>query len=170
MTSTSGQRTTGRRGVVAVRRVADRLVRRVDRDDGGGQFLRFMAVGGLASVLYGLLFVLTAGAGAQAANLVGALVSSAVANELHRRLTFRAGSRVSWHAAQWEGGGLALLGMMATSAALGWVDTVAPGSGALTQLAIVALVTGAIGLVRFVALRWAFVRSGRAPGRTAVAV
>ncbi|NIH68595.1 GtrA family protein [Modestobacter marinus] len=156
MTSASDQRTTGRVLVVPVHRAADRLVRRLSRDDGGGQFFRFVAVGGLANVLYALLFLLTAGAGAQAANLVGALASSVVANELHRRLTFRAGGRVSWHTAQWEGGGLALAGMVATSAALGWVATVAPGRGALGDLATVAVVTGAIGLIRFVALRWAF--------------
>ncbi|MCZ2816324.1 GtrA family protein [Modestobacter sp. VKM Ac-2984] len=156
MTDTSDQRTTTRGNGSPARRAVERLVHRAGRDDGAGQFLRFLAVGGLANVLYALAFLLTAEAGAQVANLVGAFVSSVVANELHRRRTFRAGGRVSWHAAQWEGGGLALGGMVATSVALGWVDTVAPGSGAVTQLATVALVTGVIGLGRFVALRWAF--------------
>ncbi|MQA34080.1 GtrA family protein [Modestobacter roseus] len=139
-----------------MRRATERLVCRVSSDDGPGQFLRFVAVGGLANLLYALLFLLSAGAGAQAANLVGALASSVVANELHRRLTFRAGQRVSWHAAQWEGGGLALAGMATTSVALGWVGALAPEASPVIGLATIGLVTGAIGLVRFAALRWAF--------------
>jgi hypothetical protein len=76
--------------------------------------------------------------------------------------------------AQWEGGGLAAAGMVATTAALGWFDALAPSSGAAAQLLLVAVVTGAVGLVRFAALRWSFgattharrvVASGLARGR-----
>jgi putative flippase GtrA len=137
-----------------------RLLDRLRRDDGRAQFVRFVAVGAIANLLYGALFVLLADLGSQAANVAGSIASSALANELHRRLTFHAGARVSWQRAQWEGGGLALAGMVATTAALGWFDALAPGSGAVAQLVVVAVVTGAVGLIRFVVLRWV-----RATGR-----
>jgi putative flippase GtrA len=134
------------------RRPAERL-----RGDGAGaQFARFVLVGGVASLLYALLYVLLDGFGDQPANVVGAIASSVLANELHRRLTFHAGERISWFAAQWEGGGLALAGMVATALALGWFDSVTGDDGSLADLAVVAVVTGAIGLIRFAALRWVF--------------
>ncbi|MGR7027538.1 GtrA family protein [Geodermatophilus sp. URMC 62] len=133
-----------------------RLLNRLRRDDGRAQFVRFVAVGAVANLLYGALFVLLADLGSQPANLAGSIASSALANELHRRLTFHAGGRVSWLRAQWEGGGLALAGMVATTAALGWFDALVPGSGAGAQLVVVAVVTGAVGLIRFAVLRWMF--------------
>ena len=128
-------------------------------DDGRAQILRFVAVGVVANVLYAVLFIVFADAGSRPANLVGALASSALANELHRRLTFRAGGRVTWVRAQWEGGGLALVGLGATTVALGWVDAVVPTAGAVTHLVVVAVVTGLVGLGRFVALRWLFAQA-----------
>lgn len=129
------------------------------RDDGRAQFVRFVAVGAVANVLYGALFIAFAGAGSRPANLVGALASSALANELHRRLTFRAGGRVTWVRAQREGGGLALVGVGATTVALGWFDAVAPTAGTAAHLVVVAVVTGLVGLGRFVVLRWSFARA-----------
>jgi putative flippase GtrA len=133
-----------------------RLAERLRGDGARAQFARFVLVGGISSLLYALLYVLLDGFGDQPANVVGAIASSVLANELHRRLTFHAGERVSWFAAQWEGGGLALAGMVATALALGWFDSVAGDDGSLADLAVVAVVTGAIGLVRFAALRWVF--------------
>jgi putative flippase GtrA len=133
-----------------------RLAERLRGDGARAQFARFVLVGGISSLLYALLYVLLDGFGDQPANVVGAIASSVLANELHRRLTFHAGARVSWFAAQWEGGGLALAGMVATALALGWFDSVAGDDGSLADLAVVAVVTGAIGLVRFAALRWVF--------------
>ena len=92
-----------------VRSAGSRLVARMRGDDGAAQFARFVLVGGISSLLYALLFVLLDGFGDQAANIAGAIASSMLANELHRRLTFHAGERVSWFAAQWEGGGLAVV-------------------------------------------------------------
>jgi hypothetical protein len=63
---------------------------------------------------------------------------------------------VSWWTAQWEAGGVALLGILATSVALGWLDAVADADGAAARLLLVCAVTGAIGLGRFAALRWLF--------------
>jgi len=133
-----------------------RLGERLRGDDTAAQFARFVLVGGISSALYALTFVVLGGIGDQPANLVGAIASSVLANELHRRLTFHAGERVSWLAAQWEGGGLAAAGLVATTLALGWVDSVTDETGSLTSIAVVGAVTGAIGLFRFVALRWVF--------------
>ena len=144
------------RASVEVRPAGSRLADRLRRDDAGAQFARFVLVGGISSLLYALLFVLLDGFGDQAANIAGAIASSVLANELHRRLTFHAGERVTWFAAQWEGGGLAVAGMVATALALGWFDSVAGSDGSIADLGVVAVVTGAIGLIRFAALRWVF--------------
>ena len=138
-------------------RVGRRLVRRLSGDDALAQFGRFVLVGGVSSLLYGLLFLLLDGGGDLPANAIGSIASSALANEMHRRLTFRADGRVSWFTAQWEGGGLAVAGILATSLALAWADALFPDTGVFWELTLVAAVTGGIGLVRFVALRWLFV-------------
>jgi putative flippase GtrA len=143
------------------RTLAGRTSERLRRDDGWAQFARFVLVGGLSSVVYAALFVLLEDLGDQTANITGSIVSSMLANELHRRLTFRAGDRVGWWTAQWEGGGVALLGILATSAALGWLDTVTDVDGTVARLTLVGVVTGLIGLGRFVALRWLFVARSR---------
>lgn len=126
------------------------------RDGAAGQFARFVVVGGISSALYAVLFVLLDALGDQPANLAGAVASSVLANELHRRLTFRAGERVSWFAAQWEGGALALAGIVATGLALGWLDALTDSGSAAVRVLLIGAVTGAIGLVRFVALRVLF--------------
>jgi putative flippase GtrA len=133
-----------------------RVVARLRRDDAAAQFGRFVLVGGLASLLYAVVFLCCRGLGDQAANLAGSLLSSMLANELHRRLTFHADGRVGWFTAQWEGGSIALVGIVATALGLGWLDAVTGADDAWERLLLVGLVTGAIGLVRFVALRWVF--------------
>lgn len=148
-----------RRAAVPVDALADRL----HQDDGWAQFARFVLVGGLSTVVYAALFMLLEGLGDQTANITGSIASSVLANELHRRLTFRAGDRVGWWTAQWEGGGVAVLGIIATSVALGWRDAVTDVDGTVARLTLVGAVTGLIGLGRFVALRWLFgARSRRA--------
>jgi putative flippase GtrA len=132
-------------------------VGRVRRDDGTGQFARFVLVGGVSSLVYALLFaVLTTGVGSVGANVLGSTASSILANEMHRRLTFRAGERVDWFTAQCEGGALAGAGIVATSLALGWLTAAVGSTDVVVQLLLVGAVTGAIGLLRFAALRWAF--------------
>jgi putative flippase GtrA len=138
-------------------------VERLGRDDAVAQFARFVLVGGVSSALYALLFIALGSFGDQPANLIGAIGSSMLANEMHRRLTFHAGARISWFTAQWEGGGLALVGMAATALALGWLDAVADDAGSAVRIAVVGAVTGVIGLSRFVALRWVF--APRSPRR-----
>src|SRR4051812_18460980 len=140
----------------AVRSTSRRVLDRLRRDDGTAQFGRFVLVGGISSLLYALVFLACRGLGDQPANIIGAVLSSMLANELHRRLTFHADGRISWFTAQWEGGGLALVGLLATGLALGWLDGATDFDGSAARLLIVGVVTGAVGLVRFVALRWFF--------------
>ena len=149
--------------VDALRRPLLATVRRLERllraDDAPGQFLRFLLVGGVSSAVHAVLFtVLSASAGVVAANVAGASVSSVLATELHRRRTFRAGARVGWLAAQWQGGAVTVTGIAATTTALAWASAVLGPTGLGLQLTLVGAVTGAVGLARFVALRWAFAR------------
>jgi putative flippase GtrA len=132
------------------------LLDRLRSDEAPAQFARFVVVGGLSNAVYALLFLALAGWGDQPAMVAGSVTSSVLANELHRRLTFHAGERVSWHAAQAEGGALVVVGMVLTGLALYSWDAVAGPSGALTDLAVIATVTAVVGLVRFAALRWLF--------------
>ncbi|MCZ2827814.1 GtrA family protein [Modestobacter sp. VKM Ac-2986] len=137
---------------------------RLHQDDAGAQFVRFVVVGGVSSALYAVMFIALGGLGDQTANLVGAITSTLVANEMHRRLTFHAGQQVSFLTAQWEGGGLAAIGLVATSLALAGVHTLVGDVGTVAQLGLIAAVTGAIGLVRFIALRsWVFTSSASRP-------
>ncbi len=137
------------------RDVGARSAARLRRDDSSAQFARFVVVGAASTALYALLFLASWGLGYLPANGIATVGSSILANELHRRLTFHAEERVSWLSAQLEAGGVSLLGLVATSAALGWLDATV-GSRPVLQIALVATVTAAIGLVRFVALRWIF--------------
>ncbi|NEM08600.1 GtrA family protein [Geodermatophilus normandii] len=121
-----------------------------------GQFARFVMVGGFSSAVYALLFWLLHDLGGVQANVIGSALSSMLANEMHRRLTFHAGERVSWFTAQWEGGALAIAGMVATSLALSWFNDTVTDPAVIAELAVIALVTGTIGTLRFVALRWVF--------------
>jgi putative flippase GtrA len=129
---------------------------RLRGDDASAQFVRFVTVGILTTVVYFGVFLVLRPFGQQPANLVGAVLSSMLANELHRRLTFHAGQRVGWLPAQVEGGGLAIAGLLATGTALALLDGVL-GTAWWADLLLIAGVTGAVGLARFVALRvWVF--------------
>lgn len=152
--------------------VAGELARRVpgrtwvhtvfEGESGRAQLARFALVGAISSALYAVLFVAVEGVGEQPANLVGALASTLLANELHRRLTFHAGGQVGWFRAQWEGGGLAVVGLVATSLALAALDHLAGDTSWQVDVLLIGAVTGAIGLLRFVALK-AWVFTGRSP-------
>lgn len=123
------------------------------------QLVRFAGVGGASNVVYVAAFVLLRDSGAQLANVVGVVASTMLANELHRRVTFRAADRVAWFTAQWEGGGLAAVGLLASSAALALYQFEFPGAGALTLACVVIATSAVVGAVRFLALRgWVFQR------------
>ncbi|MEV6276278.1 GtrA family protein [Nocardia sp. NPDC051832] len=117
------------------------------------QLIRFALVGGSSNIAYVLLFTTMAGFGPMLANIAGSLVSTVIANELHRQITFQAAGRVGWFTAQWEGGGLALIGLLISTAALAALEFWAPGLGELTQAAAVLVVMAAVGGLRFVLLR-----------------
>ena len=69
---------------------------RLRADNAPAQFVRFVTVGVISSGVYFGVFLALRFAGEQVANLVGAVLSSMLANELHRRLTFHAGDRVGF--------------------------------------------------------------------------
>ncbi|MFE3103754.1 GtrA family protein [Nocardia tengchongensis] len=121
------------------------------------QLIRFALVGGLSNVGYILLFLALYGGGPQVANLAGSVVSTALANEMHRRLTFQAADRVRWHTAQLEGGALALAGLAITSGALAILEVTAPGMADITEAVAVLAITAVVGTIRFLTLRlWVF--------------
>ncbi|MFE3446580.1 GtrA family protein [Nocardia sp. NPDC059180] len=125
-------------------------------DHAFAQLLRFALVGGASNIAYLLLFLVCAGLGPLVANVVGSIVSTMIANELHRKLTFRAAGRIGWFTAQWEGGGLALIGLAVSTATLAGLEFMAPGLGEVTRAAAVLVVMAAVGGLRFLALRGLF--------------
>ena len=121
------------------------------------QLVRFAAVGAVSNVLYVAVFVLMQPEGRVIANVAGAAASTVLANELHRRLTFHAGERVHWFTAQWEAGGLGLVGLMVSTAAVTALEVAAPNTSALASALLVVTVTAVVGGLRFLALRgWVF--------------
>jgi putative flippase GtrA len=120
------------------------------------QFSRFVLVGGVSSLVYGALFLALHGLGSQPANVTAVVLSSMVANEWHRRLTFNAEERVHWFTAQWEAGSVSLIGLVSTTLALGWLATTSAAANVAVELALVGAVFATIGMLRFVALRWLF--------------
>jgi putative flippase GtrA len=121
------------------------------------QLVRFAAVGGLSNILYFAAFIAFRNQGPQVANVLGAIASTMLANELHRRLTFQAAGRVSWFAAQWEGGGLAAIGLAFSASALAFIGFAFPGTSSMASALLVIAVSAAVGGARFLALRgWVF--------------
>ena len=138
--------------------VAVRTAGRLRGDNTLAQFARFVLVGATSTAVYALLFLSLQGVDFTyfSAHVAATVASSMLANDLHRRLTFHAGERVSWLTAQIEAGGVSFIGLVATSAALGWLEAAAGSVHPFLQIALVASVTAFIGMVRFVALRWIF--------------
>ncbi|MEV4127593.1 GtrA family protein [Nocardia sp. NPDC049707] len=134
----------------------DRLahaVRYLHGDHAFAQLIRFALVGGCSNIAYVLLFVAVHGIGPLVANVAGSIVSTVIANELHRQLTFHAAGRVGWFTAQWEGGGLALIGLLISTAALAGLEFWAPGLGEVAQSGAVIAIMAVVGGMRFLALR-----------------
>ena len=141
----------------ASRAAADVARRRLSGDAPGAQLARFVLAGALATSVQVVLFTVLSHGGPVPAHVVSWGVSTALANELHRRRTFRAGGRVRPLTAQLQGGGLALLGLVITTAALGVLTATLPDAGVAAQALLVLGVTAAVGLLRFAGLRWTFV-------------
>ena len=140
----------------AVGDAVDSVVTRVRAEDTLGQFARFVLVGGATTLVYAVLFAALEGFGYLPAHIAATAVSTVLANELHRRLTFHAGERVHWLTAQLEAGGVTVIGLFLTSTSLGVLNALVPDASVLAQVALVVTVTGLVGLMRFVALRWLF--------------
>lgn len=135
---------------------------RLRGDSVAAQFVRFVLVGGASNIVYLGLFLLLRPESTMLANAAGVGVSTVLANELHRQLTFNARQRVGWLAGQWEAGGLALVGLLISSLALAAVAIWIPGLSPMWQAVMVIAVSGVVGAGRFLALRgWVFsVRRG----------
>jgi putative flippase GtrA len=132
------------------------VIDRLRGDDTLAQFARFVLVGGATTVVYAFFFFSLRHLGYLPAHLMSTAASTALANEMHRRLTFRAEDRVSWFSAQWEAGGVTVIGLVATSTALRWLDSATEAAPPMLQVSVVVAVTALIGALRFVALRWIF--------------
>ena len=117
------------------------------------QFARFVVVGVVTSALYTILYVLLEPLGDQGANAVALVASTVLANEMHRQLTFRAAGRLGFLPAQLESGGIAIIALIATTAALAIVNRAVPDASWVFEVAVVLAVTGVIGAVKFFALR-----------------
>jgi len=133
---------------------------------GAASLARFAVMGVAANTIFALTFLVVGsmtGAGDQVRNLTAMIVSTVVANELHRRFSFHADGRVSWLQGQRVGALTAALGLAATSSALAVWNSWAPGAGSLASLGVVYLVNATYGLVSFATLRWAFLDRA-APG------
>jgi putative flippase GtrA len=131
----------------------EQLMQYLRGDRAFAQLIRFALVGGSSNIAYVLLFFAMHGIGPLIANVVGSIVSTIIANELHRQLTFHAVGRVGWFTAQWEGGGLALIGLGITTAGLAMLDVWTPGIGGVAEATAVLAITAAVGGMRFLALR-----------------
>ncbi|GAA4481495.1 hypothetical protein GCM10023094_29740 [Rhodococcus olei] len=121
------------------------------------QFGRFVLVGGSSNVVYALVFLVLHSTGIFAANVGGVLASTVLANELHRRITFHASARVHWFPAQWEAGGVAIIGLLLSTVSLAVLEAWFPAAGGVVQAVLVVAVSAVVGLLRFLALRgWVF--------------
>lgn len=149
----------GMRRAAAPRRVGSS---RLGSDGWLAQLTRFALVGGSSNVLYVLAFVVLRSEGTFAANIIGVVLSTVLANELHRRLTFHAADRVHWFDAQWEGGALAVLGLVLSSIVIALAHVFVPSASALTQASLVIVASAVAGGVRFLFMRgWVFAADGR---------
>lgn len=117
------------------------------------QFIRYAFVGAVTFGLYALVFVLLDPAGDVGANAAGMILSTVVANEMHRRLTFHAAGRKGWLPAQLESGGLAAVALVATTLALAAANSLVPGAPWPVEVGLVLVITGLLGIVKFFALR-----------------
>lgn len=133
------------------------LINAVRGDGIVAQLIRFVFVGGISNTLYLVAFLLIRNQSTQLANLVGALVSALIANELHRRLTFHAASRVSWLAAQSRGLLAAGVGLALSSTAIAVFDQTLPQSDGSAMAVLLVVVNVTVGALRFLLLRgWVF--------------
>ena len=120
--------------------------------------LRFALAGAVASASYGVVFLVLAtltAAGAQLLNLVATVISTLVANELHRRFSFRGAPEGSLARGHGVGGANAVAGLVLSGLALAGWHHLAPHAGPVSDVLVVYAVNAAVGLVNFLVLRHA---------------
>ena len=120
--------------------------------------LRFSIAGITASASYGLVFLLigaVTSAGAHVLNVVATIISTLVANELHRRFSFRGASNASASRGHGIGSANAVAGLVLSTLALaGWHHLV-PDAGDTSSIIVVYVVSAVVGLLNFLTLRHA---------------
>ncbi|NAZ76249.1 GtrA family protein, partial [Kineococcus sp. T13] len=126
---------------------------------------RFVLAGAAGNGAHAVVFLVLGAATALPAavgNVLATVVSTLVANELHRRFTFRAAGSGAWATGHGIGGAAAVAGLVLSTLALtGWHSLV-PGASDLSGLVVVHVVTALVGTTNFLLLRVAL----RAPART----
>ena len=128
---------------------------------------RFVLAGLVGNGAHALVFLLLGAATAlpvAVVNVLAAVLSTLLTNELHRRFTFRRAVRGSWFKGHGVGGATAVAGLVLSTAAVTAWHHLVPGAGQLGGLLVVHLVTGLVGLGNFVLLRSVL----RAPARAVV--
>lgn len=115
-------------------------------------FARFVLCGGGVGLLSsGALLLMTGTMSVAVANAVVTVVSTAAANELHSRITFRQGAAsLRVHL---ESTATAVAAYLVTTCALLGLGAVDSEAGALTQQAVYLTASGLAGVGRFVALK-----------------
>ncbi len=135
-----------------------------------GQLVRFVVAGVTSSASYAVVFLVMArvlAAGAIMSNVAATLFSTVLANELHRRFSFRGATAATAPRAQGAGAVMAALGLGASTLALAAWHQLAPGAGAASSVVVVYVVTAAVGLANFVAMRSVLGARPSLPGRSA---
>lgn len=122
-------------------------------DSWAAQLIRFALVGGSSNVVYVLSFLALPSVDPIVANAVGAATSTMLANELHRRRTFRAADRVHWLAAQWHGSVVAAAGLALSTTALTLLHRLVPAATGTAHALVAIGVTAVVGGLRFLILR-----------------
>ncbi len=98
-----------------------------------GQLVRFVVAGVTSSASYAVVFLVMArvlAAGAIMSNVAATLFSTVLANELHRRFSFRGATAATAPRAQGAGAVMAALGLGASTLALAAWHQLAPSAGA----------------------------------------
>ena len=148
----------------AARTAAPPVAARRRRSAEAWTLARFVVAGATGNGAHAVVFLVLGAATALPAavgNVLATVVSTLVANELHRRFTFRAAGSSAWSTGHGIGGAAAVAGLVLSTLALtGWHRLV-PGASDLSGLVVVHVVTALVGASNFLVLRVAL----RAPGR-----
>ena len=155
--------------VKIVRTALDDL-RGVARLAAAAPLARFLSIGVLSTLAFGLLFLaLSAPLGAAGAN-AAALALTAVANTAaNRRFTFGLRGRRDLGRHHWRGAAVFVLTLALSNGALGVLHGIDPAPPRGVELAVLVLGGALATVTRYVALKtWVFARRHRALGQTPV--